>query len=77
MSSKGTAFDPIVLSAVVVKCLFSSSRSIRRGLGQGLGFKILWITRQTSRDLLEESAFSVKDFRAERMTYFGLFLTKR
>ena len=39
MSSKDTAFDPAVLSAVVLKCLFSSSGSIRRGLG--LGFKIL------------------------------------
>ena len=39
MSSKDTAFDPVVLSAVVLKCLFSSSGSIRRGLV--LGFKIL------------------------------------
>ena len=39
MLSKDTAFDPVVLSAVVLKCLFSLSGSIQRGLV--LCFKIL------------------------------------
>lgn len=74
-SLKDTAEVSSVLSAVVGKWLFSSSRPTRRGFG--LGFKILWITLHISRDLLDDSAFSINAFRADLIADFKLFLTSR
>ena len=73
--SNDVAGAPIVRCAVVEKCTFSSSGSLRRGLG--LGPRIRWITRQISRDLFDDRAFSINDLRAERMACLSLFRTER
>ena len=57
--SNDVAGAPIVCCAMVEKCTFSLSGSIRRGLG--LGLRIRWITRQISNGFFDDRAFSIND----------------
>ena len=65
--SNDVAGAPIVRCAVVEKCTFSSSGSMRRGFGLG----------SISRDLFDDKAFSINDLCAEGMACLSLFRTER